>query len=129
MQNIPDSMEEASQLEGAGYIRIFWSVISPLCKPVYAAVALFIAAYHWNSWVDVLCYNWHDPQYTTMAYELVQYFFAHTYSSQNSFPSGPVTPESVKAAAAVLMMLPLLVIGPFFRKYYVSGLKISGIKE
>ena len=44
MAGIPDSLEEAAQLEGAGYMRVFWSIITPLCKPVYATIALFVAA-------------------------------------------------------------------------------------
>ena len=43
MNGIPDSLEESAQLDGAGYMTIFWKIISPLCKPVYATVALFVA--------------------------------------------------------------------------------------
>ena len=49
MNGIPDSLEESAQLEGAGYMTIFVKIISPLCKPVYATIALFSAVYHWNS--------------------------------------------------------------------------------
>ena len=131
MQNIPDSLEEASQLEGAGYIRVFWSIVSPLCKPIYASVALFIAAYHWNSWVDTLCYNRIDQEYSTMPYELVKFFYEQIYKAQNTntFRGRSYTPEAVIAAATVLAMLPILVISQFFKKYYVSGLKIGGVKE
>ena len=129
MQNIPDSLEEASQLEGAGYIRVFWIIISPLCKPIYASVALFIAAYHWNSWVDTLCYNRLDQEYTTMPFELVKFFLELRYQGQNMFRGRAYTPAAVVAAATVLAMLPILVISPFFQKYYVSGLKIGGVKE
>ena len=50
MAGIPDSLEESAQLDGAGYMTIFWKIISPLCKPVYATVALFVAVGQWNSW-------------------------------------------------------------------------------
>ena len=49
MQGIPDSLEESAQLDGAGYTVIFVKIISPLCKPVYATIALFVAVYQWNS--------------------------------------------------------------------------------
>ena len=49
MNGIPDSLEESAQLDGAGYMTIFIKIISPLCKPVYATVALFVAVYQWNS--------------------------------------------------------------------------------
>ena len=43
MNGIPDSLEESAQLDGAGYTTIFLKIYSPLCKPVYATVALFVA--------------------------------------------------------------------------------------
>ena len=50
MNGLPDSLEESAQLDGAGYFTIFTKIISPLCKPVYATVALFVAVGQWNSW-------------------------------------------------------------------------------
>ena len=50
MTGIPDSLEESAQLDGAGYMTIFLKIVSPLCKPVYATVALFVAVGQWNSW-------------------------------------------------------------------------------
>ena len=70
MAGIPDSLEEAAQLEGAGYMTVFVKIITPLCMPVYATIALFQAVYHWNSWFDAMLYNRFDPQYTTLQYEL-----------------------------------------------------------
>ncbi len=52
MAGIPDSLEESAQLDGAGYMTIFLKIISPLCKPVYATVALFVAVGQWNSWFE-----------------------------------------------------------------------------
>ena len=57
MGGIPESLEESAQLDGAGYWTIFTKIISPLCKPVYATVALFIAVWQWNSWFDAMLYN------------------------------------------------------------------------
>lgn len=128
MQSIPDSLEESAQLEGAGYMRIFWSIISPQCKPVYAAIALFTAAYHWNAWFDVRLYNRFSMQYSTLQYEMMKFYLELT-PSQGLVPTRSPTPVTVKAAAAVLTMIPLLVIYPFFQKYFVTGLTVSGIKE
>jgi putative aldouronate transport system permease protein len=128
MKSIPDSLEEAAQLEGAGYMRIFWNIISPLCKPVYAAIALFIASYHWNAWFDARLYNRFDPYYTTLQFELMKFF------SELSVPPGvesnnTPTPYTVKAAAYIIAMIPVIIVYPFFQKYFVAGLKISGVKE
>ncbi|MBP5299199.1 MAG: carbohydrate ABC transporter permease, partial [Lachnospiraceae bacterium] len=57
MEGIPESLEESAQLDGAGYWTVFKDIVSPLCKPVYATVALFIAVWQWNSWFDAMLYN------------------------------------------------------------------------
>ncbi|MBQ5851497.1 MAG: carbohydrate ABC transporter permease, partial [Lachnospiraceae bacterium] len=66
MLGLPDSLEESAQLDGAGYFTVFAKIISPLCKPVYATVALFVAVGQWNSWFDAMLYNRMKPEYTTL---------------------------------------------------------------
>lgn len=132
MKSIPDSLEESAQLEGAGYGRVFFNIISPLCKPVYAAIALFIATYHWNSWFDALLYNRLTWKLTTIQFELFkmnQEARNVPNTSVSSFKSTAATPRTVKAAAIVLGMLPLLIAYPFFQKYFISGLKVGGVKD
>ena len=68
MNGIPDSLEESAQLDGAGYTTIFTKIISPLCKPVYATVALFVAVGQWNSWFDAMLYNRMSDNLTTLQY-------------------------------------------------------------
>ena len=126
MKNIPDSLVEAAQLEGAGHLRIFSSIISPICKPVYAATALFIATYHWNSFIDTLLYNRMVPQYTTLQFELMKYLTElNLYQPAGRSP----TPYTVKAAAIFLSIQPLLILYPFLQKHFVDGLTFSGVKD
>ena len=68
MKGIPESLEEAAQMEGAGYMTLFFKIVCPLCKPVYAATALFLATYHWNAWFDAMIYNRLCPKYSTLQY-------------------------------------------------------------
>ena len=65
-------MEESAQLDGAGYSTIFLKIYSPLCKPVYATVALFVAVGQWNSWFDAMLYNRMSSNLTTLQYELMK---------------------------------------------------------
>ena len=135
MKEIPDSLEEAAQLEGAGYMRIFWSIISPICKPVYAAIALFIATSQWNSWFDALIYNKFTPKYTTLQYEMMKYLTQTAVSGQpeiiRDFPGTPykISPLTLRSALAVVSMLPLIIIYPFLQRYFVSGIKVKVIKD
>ena len=133
MNGIPDSLEESAQLDGAGYTTIFTKIISPLCKPVYATVALFVAVGQWNSWFDAMLYNRMSQHLTTLQYELMKLLSSVTNQGNSAEAmknaAGAVTPTSVRAAATVLTMLPIVCLYPFLQRYFVAGLTIGGVKE
>ncbi len=133
MVGLPDSLEESAQLDGAGYMTIFVKIISPLCKPVYATVALFVAVGQWNSWFDAMLYNRMSDKYTTLQYELMKLLSSvmqqsgSADSARNSANS--ITPASIRAAATIAIMLPIVCLYPFLQRYFVTGLTIGGVKE
>ena len=133
MVGLPDSLEESAQLDGAGYMTIFVKIISPLCKPVYATVALFVAVGQWNSWFDAMLYNRMSDKYTTLQYELMKLLSSVMQQSgsadsmRNSANS--ITPASIRAAATIATMLPIVCLYPFLQRYFVTGLTIGGVKE
>ncbi len=134
MNGLPDSLVESAQLDGAGYTTIFIKIISPLCKPVYATVALFVAVGQWNSWFDAMLYNRMSSEYTTLQYELMKLLSSVTSTQGASAETmknavGAVTPASVRAAATIITMLPIICIYPFLQKYFVTGLTLGGVKE
>ena len=133
MNGLPDSLEESAQLDGAGYFTIFTKIISPLCKPVYATVALFVAVGQWNSWFDAMLYNRMNAGLTTLQYELMKLLSSVTNQGASAEAmknaAGSVTPETVRAAASILTMLPIICIYPFLQRYFVTGLTLGGVKE
>ncbi|MEZ3424272.1 MAG: carbohydrate ABC transporter permease [Lachnospiraceae bacterium] len=133
MNGLPDSLVESAQLDGAGYTTIFIKIISPLCKPVYATVALFVAVGQWNSWFDAMLYNRMSGEYTTLQYELMKLLSSVTSTGATAETMknavGAVTPASVRAAATIITMLPIICIYPFLQKYFVTGLTLGGVKE
>ena len=133
MQGLPDSLEESAQLDGAGYMTIFLKIISPLCKPVYATVALFVAVGQWNSWFDAMLYNRMKTEYTTLQYELMKLLSSVMQqggSATNMSTAGnAITPTSIRAAATIATMLPIVCLYPFLQRYFVTGLTIGGVKE
>ncbi|MCR5421828.1 MAG: carbohydrate ABC transporter permease [Lachnospiraceae bacterium] len=135
MQGLPDSLEESAQLDGAGYMTVFIRIISPLCKPVYATVALFVAVYQWNSWFDTMLYNRQKTSLTTLQYELMKLLSSVSQQSGSATnmsttgSSGMVTPTSIRAAATVATMMPIVILYPFLQRYFVTGLTIGGVKE
>jgi len=133
MNGISDSLEESAQLDGAGYTTIFVKIISPLCKPVYATIALFVAVYQWNSWFDAMLYNRMRTEYTTLQYELMKLLNSVTNQGSSAEAmknaAGSVTPTVVRAAASIITMLPIVSLYPFLQRYFVTGLTLGGVKE
>lgn len=134
MQGLPESLEEAAKIDGAGYMTIFVKVVSPLCKPVYATVALFVAVGQWNSWFDTMLYNRMKAEYTTLQYELMKLLSSvmqqsGSATSGNAQNASAVTPITVRSAATVITMLPIICLYPFLQRYFVAGLTIGGVKE
>ncbi len=133
MEGIPESLEESAQLDGAGYFTIFKDIISPLSKPVYATIALFIAVWQWNSWFDAMLYNRMKTEYTTLQYELMKLLSSvmqQSGSAENAKNSAnTITPITIRAAVTVATMLPIVCLYPFLQRYFVTGLTIGGVKE
>ncbi len=133
MLGLPDSLEESAQLDGAGYMTIFTKIISPLCKPVYATIALFVAVGQWNSWFDAMLYNRMKTEYTTLQYELMKLLSSvmqQSGSANNMSTAGnAITPITIRAAATIVTMLPIVCLYPSLQRYFVTGLTIGGVKE
>ena len=131
--SIPNSLVESAQIDGAGYTTIFLQILSPLCKPVSATVALFCAVGQWNSWFDAMLYNRMSDKYTTLQYELMKLLSSVTNQGTSAEAmknaAGAVTPTSVRAAATILTMLPIVCLYPFLQKYFVQGLTLGSVKE
>lgn len=135
MNGLPDSLGESAQVDGAGHMRIFWKIILPLCKPVMATVALFIAVYHWNSWFDAMLYNQGRPDLSTLQYELMKLLSgaANQHADANlAAQTGQLatfTPTSLRSATTIITALPIVCLYPFLQRYFVTGLTIGGVKE
>ena len=137
MNGLPDALEEAAMIDGASYWTIFTKIISPLCKPVYATIALFVAVGQWNAWFDTMLYNMMKPENTTLQYELQK--LLATVSNQaggnasahaeSGAQSNAVSSLTVRAAATVVTMAPIICLYPFLQRYFVSGVMIGGVKE
>lgn len=135
MNGLPDSLVESAKIDGAGDFRIFIQIILPLCKPVLATVALFVAVDQWNAWFDAMLYNSASPSLTTLQYELMKLLSATTQQGTSGTvemvknAGNIVTPKSIRAAVTIVTALPIVCLYPFLQRYFVSGLTIGGVKE
>lgn len=122
MKNIPESYIESAKIEGYGYFGIYTRVISPMCRPIYAVVALFLASMHWNEWFDSMLYNRMEFKFTTMAYETMK-ILSNVVSHHCAFSckegAGIYVPAAVRFSSCILMAVPAAFIYPFFQKYFI----------
>lgn len=136
INGLPDSLAESAKIDGAGDFRIFLQIILPLCTPVLATVALFEAVGQWNNWFDAMLYNSSSPNLTVLQYELMKLLSsttnvasANTSQETLKHQAAMATPASIRAAATIVTMLPIICLYPFLQKYFVTGLTIGGVKE
>lgn len=137
---IPDSLVESAKIDGAGDFKIFLRIIFPLCTPVLATIALFVAVGAWNSWFDAFLYTSSRQELSTLQYELMKLLSSSMNSNSNpNVAAGAgmtqesavsmVTPLSIRAAVTIVASVPILVVYPFLQKYFVVGLNVGSVKE
>jgi len=135
MDTIPFSLQESAKMDGANDITIFFKIILPLCKPVLATVALFIAVGQWNSWFDTYLYARSSPELSTLQFELMkildsaQSVGSATDIYSEGLRSAKRNPEAIKMAITVIATVPILIVYPFLQKYFVSGITLGAVKE
>ena len=134
---LPDALVESARIDGAGDIRIYWQIIFPLCMPVMATVALFVAVGAWNSWFDTMLYIPNNRKLDTLQYYLMGKI--NTAGQQSNLANGSldaanelarqsVSPRTVQCATTVVTALPILIIYPFLQRYFVTGMALGSVK-
>ena len=133
---LPDALVESGKIDGAGDLRCFFQIILPLCLPVLATVALFIAVGAWNSWFDTYLYNGSKKDLYSLQYLLKaklattqnQANAAQTSADALAAQASKVAPITVRSAITVVSALPILVVYPFLQKYFVTGMALGSVK-
>ncbi|MGG1615236.1 carbohydrate ABC transporter permease [Paenibacillus sp. NRS-1782] len=136
MDGLPYALQESAKLDGANDFTIYWKIILPLCKPVLATIALFLAVNQWNSWFDTYLYNGGAAQWTTLQFELMKVLqstqqggSSMTNSNDMAKQMAQISPESIKMAITITVTLPILLVYPFLQKYFVGGMTLGAVKS
>lgn len=135
-----ESLMESARIDGAGEFKIFMKVVFPLCKPVLATIALFVAVGAWNAWFDAFIYTSSRQHLSTLQYELMKLISSSMNANGNpSVANGAgmtadsvrdqVTPISIRAAVTIVASVPILLVYPFMQKYFVVGMNVGSVKE
>ena len=132
-QGIPESLEEASQIDGLGTLGTLWCIVVPLSKPIFATMILFFAVGQWNNWFGPLIYFSDNDKYPITLFLrnilMASQKLSNTNEAVNTLLSQDEMPaESLKAASIVTITLPILCLYPFAQKYFVKGMTIGSVK-
>ncbi|MFC5830651.1 carbohydrate ABC transporter permease [Nonomuraea insulae] len=128
--SIPDSLYEAAELDGAGDLRILWSVVLPLAKPMIAVIALMYAIMQWNSYFDALLYLKSDDLYPL---QLVLRNILVLNSPGNGMDAAAGIErrhlaDLLKYSLIVVSTAPVLLIYPFVARHFTKGALIGAVK-
>jgi putative aldouronate transport system permease protein len=134
MDNLPLELQESAKMDGANDFLIYARIIIPLCKPVLATIALFIAVGQWNAWFDTYIYCGSNPDLSTLQFELMKVLQNTQTGNQSVYGNDlvlkmqQITPDSIKMAITIITITPILVVYPFLQRYFVRGLTIGAVK-
>ncbi|PZT69943.1 carbohydrate ABC transporter permease [Streptomyces sp. SW4] len=116
MRNLPKELDEAARIDGCGHLRIYWSIVLPLCRPALITSAIFTFINAWNDFMGPLIYLNEPGKYTV---SLGMMMFRDQESVANY--GGMI-------AMSLVALLPVLLFFLAFQRYLIDGMATSGLK-
>lgn len=131
-QSIPEELREASAVDGASDVLHFFKILLPVCKPIIAVLALYQFVALWNSYFDAMIYL-NDANKQPLQLVLRSILIQNTpeagmIADIQSRAEMAKLAELLKYSTIVVSSLPLLVMYPFFQKYFDQGIMVGSVK-
>lgn len=131
-QSIPKELREASAIDGATEIEHFFKIMMPVCKPIIAVLALWSFVGMWNSYFDAMIYL-NDAKLQPLQLVLRSILVQNTpqpgmIADIQSTAQMAKVAELLKYATIIVSSLPLLIMYPFFQKYFDQGIMVGSVK-
>jgi putative aldouronate transport system permease protein len=131
--SIPAPIIESALMDGASETRIFYQIVMPLSMPILATIGLMLTIAYWNDWFNGLIFIT-EPKLFSIQNLLnrmlsdIQFLQTANMGGNQAQALAKIPVDAVRMAMAVLGILPLLCVYPFFQKYFVKGLTIGAVK-
>ena len=136
---IPQSLIEAAVIDGADDMTILVKIVAPISLPTFAAIGLFVAVGHWNSWFDGAYYVTSEKLIPLQTYlkkmlDSMQIAMQNNTVGSNMTASvlaeemSSITTNSVRMASIIVATAPIVLLYPFLQKYFVKGVRIGAVK-
>ncbi|GAB6167881.1 carbohydrate ABC transporter permease [Clostridium carnis] len=132
LQNIPEELFDAGQVDGCSYFSFFFKVVIPVSKPIIAVMVLMYAVGHWNSYFNALIYIRDRALYPLQVIlrELLIQQESAAGLSQDAISAAEQQrlADMLKYGVIIVSSLPVLCMYPFVQKYFVKGMMIGSVK-
>ena len=132
-QQLPEEVEESAEIDGAGTMRIFFSIVIPISMPIIATIAIFAAVGQWNSWYDAYIFcttrtDLHPIQ--TYLYKVIALSQATSSNAAESqlLARLKTNVTTIRAATVVITILPIIFIYCLFQKHFIKGVMVGSLK-
>ena len=135
-ESVPQALQDAAEIDGAGTLRIFFRIMLPVIKPILATIAIFAAVNQWNAFQDTLLLM-RDKKLYTLQYVLYQYITqassikisaSTTTTDIASALATSATATSIRMTVTVVVVIPVMMIYPFFQRFFTKGIMIGAVK-
>lgn len=131
-QSIPDELVEAAVIDGANDMQIFFKIMLPLAKPIMFVLFLYAFVGQWNSYFDAMIYI-KDPDLAPLQLVLRNILIQSEVSkdmigAQAAMNEMKKIAEMIKYATIIISSLPLIIMYPFFQKYFDKGIMAGSLK-
>ena len=135
VNSIPGELMEAAKIDGAGEYRTFFQITLPLLKPSLAAVGFMMATAYWNDWQNALLYITSDKKKPLQLLLVNIQKSIEFLLNNNNVPAaaraamgGNIPQYSATMATVLVVIGPIMIVYPFFQKYFVKGLTVGSVK-
>lgn len=131
-KDTPMALIEAAKIDGASEAYIFFKIVAPISKPAFATIGLFTAFTYWNDWwLSMLYIN--ENKLTSLQYYLYRImnnieFLRSSMAAGVSVDLSQIPGETARMALCVVAVGPMLIVFPFFQKYFVKGITVGSVK-
>lgn len=120
--SIPESLIESARLDGCSEIGILVRIVIPVSIPIIAAITLFYAVQHWNTYFQVVMFINESKKYT------LQVLLRQLIFQSESAISSHSAYNNFKMAVMIMTMMPVLILYPFIQRYFISGIMLGSVK-
>lgn len=134
IESTPKEIQEAADVDGAGVLQIFYKIMLPICKPILATIAIFSAVANWNAFQDTLLLMTQEKYYTL---QFILYRYLQSSQSLSAIINATAgtevaanvqTQTSIRMTVTIIVALPIIMVYPFFQRFFVKGIMIGAVK-